>query len=209
MCGKSAQSGNGFSAAPGEARGSIERFAAGRDLRGGAVLHRLRPRLKRDHPIGDTIPVVAAAENLSPARRVFLHIFRWFALGIGVFAVVGPLQSMRGVYQHYSGRSLTQADILESTLRRSGTRGMGAEYDLYVRYRVGDRLVRHNVRVTSNAFRPPRRGGKIDLFVDPKSFEAEDDLRLDSWIMVILGAAAAAVLVGGFVGIGKKLRAAP
>jgi hypothetical protein len=42
--------------------------------------------------------------------------------------------------------------------------------------------------------------------VDPKTFEVEDDIRLSSWIMVLLGGVAAAVLVGGSIGIGRMLR---
>lgn len=152
------------------------------------------------------MPVVATA--LSPARRTFLRIWRWVALGLAIVSLAGPLDSTFWLYRHYSGKVITPADILEARLAHAGSKGMGATYDLYVRYQAGGREIHHNVSVTASVFSTPKAGDKIDLFVDPKTFDAEDDIRTDSWIMVLLGAAAAAVLVAGFVGIGRKLSAA-
>jgi hypothetical protein len=135
-----------------------------------------------------------------------MHVLRWLNLGLAVVCLVGPMNSTFWIYRHYTGEVLTRADILESRLIQAGTRGMGAKYDLYVRYRVGGRQVSHNVSVTASIFDTPRTGGNIGLFVDPKTFEVVDDIRLSSWIMVLLGGVAAAVLVGGSIGIGRMLR---
>jgi len=136
-----------------------------------------------------------------------LRVWRWVALGLAVVSIAGPLDSTLWVYRHYEGKVLTQADILQCRVNYSGNRGEST-YDLYVRYRTGGRTIRHNVTVSAYFLNRPRAGGKIDLFVDPKTFDAEDDIRTGSWIMVFLGAAAAAVLVAGFVGIGRMLRTA-
>jgi hypothetical protein len=58
-----------------------------------------------------------------------MHVLRWLNLGLAVVCLVGPMNSTFWVYRHYTGEVLTRA------------RGMGAKYDLYVRYRVGGRQV--------------------------------------------------------------------
>jgi hypothetical protein len=149
-----------------------------------------------------------ALPPLSPARRKVARVIRWLSLPLAAFVIAVPVMSMQALYREYAGKTLISADIVESELTRSGSRGMGAQYELYVRYKFGDHIVRNHLRVLVSSFSSPRAGGKIDLFVDPKTGGIQDDARSAAWFGVILGAVGGGLLIlVGFVATGKMLRA--
>jgi len=132
-------------------------------------------------------------------------VIRWLSLPLAAVAIAAPLASLHSVYDHYAGKVLELAEVLESRVARARSRGSGATYDLYVRYRWAGRPVENNVRVTS--FRSIHRRDHVRLLIDPRTGDAEDDLRSESWIMVGWGALAATFFViVGFVAMGRALR---
>ena len=141
-------------------------------------------------------------------RKKILIAIRWFSIPLAAFVAIAPVRSAIGMADRYSGKVQTVAVILESELRRAGTRGSGAEYDLYIRYPIENgRIVESNIRVMGDIFRSLRPGKKLTVFVDPKTHQAEDDLRLDSYFWSGLGALGAVVLfLLGFVATGRVLR---
>jgi uncharacterized protein DUF3592 len=152
------------------------------------------------------MPLVAPPA-LSPARKTTLRILRWLSLPLAAFVVAGAAWTTVKVYQQYSGKVLTQARIIDSTLTRAGKRGLGTEYNLYVEYRVGNRAVHNNIRVMVNSFRSMRPGNTIELFVDPETGQAQQDVRLAAWFGLLLAAAGATILVLiCFVAAGRMLR---
>lgn len=143
---------------------------------------------------------------LSVARRRTIQALRWISLPLAALCVGGPVDSLVWVYRHYAGKTLTEAKVLSATLKSSGTKGMGAWYDVYASYPVGFHNENGNVSV-SVSFRTLAAGDTLWLFVDPKTGEAEDDIRADSWVMLGIGILAATffVLVNFRYG-GKVLR---
>src|SRR5690242_1174062 len=125
---------------------------------------------------------------MSPARRRTAQVLRWFSLPLAVMALGGPLWSLASVYRHDAGKTVAEAKVLSARVTNGGSRGTGADYDLYVSYSVAGRAVRNNVRV--NSYRSLGAGDSIKLFVDPATGDAEDDIRLGAWMMLGWGALA-------------------
>ena len=98
--------------------------------------------------------------------------------------------------------------ILESELRRAGSRGIGAEFELYIRYSVdGGRQVESSMTATGDTFRSLRPGRRISVFVNPKTNRTEDDLRLDSYFLAGLGLSGGLLLFFvGFYATGRVLQ---
>ena len=144
----------------------------------------------------------------SAKRKTNLKVIRWLSLPMAAFVVIAPAWSAYDMAERYSRMVHTGAYIIESKLWRAGSRGLGVEWDLYVRYPIeGGRQVESNLRVRLNSFRDPRPGQKISVFVDPKSHRAEDDLRLESYCFAGLGLLGGALVYGvGFYATGKVLR---
>lgn len=148
-----------------------------------------------------------APPALSPARKTTLRVLRWFSLPLAAFVIAASAWSILSVYRQYSGKVLTPSRIIESTLTRAGKRGLGTEYNLYVEYRVGNRAVHNNIRVMVNSFRSMSPGNTIELFVDPATGQAEQDVRLTSWFGLLLAVMGATLLVLiCFVATGRMLR---
>ena len=137
---------------------------------------------------------MAGKSMLTPARRRTITVLRWIALPLALLCLGGPIVSLIRTYQHYAGMTLTKATIISATLQVAGNKGMGSSYDAYVSYAVNGHTERSNVTLTIS-FRSLAAGDTVAVFVDPKTGEAEDDSRPDSWVMVALGALAAAFFV--------------
>ena len=141
-------------------------------------------------------------------RRTKLIAIHWLSIPMAAFVIIAPVRSAVDLAGRYSRMFHTDALILESNLTRAGSRGIGAQFELYVRYPVEDgRKVESTLTVMGDTFRSLRPETKIGVFVDPKTHRAEDDLRLDSYFMIGMGAAGGLLLFFvGFYATGRVLR---
>lgn len=141
-------------------------------------------------------------------RKTILIAIHWLSIPLAAFVVFATARSAVDLAGRYSRMDHTEAVILESNLARAGSRGIGAQYDLYVRYPIeGSRKVESSMTVMGDRFRSLRPGKKISVFIDPKTHRAEDDLRLDSYFMTGMGAAGGLLLYFvGFYATGRVLR---
>jgi len=132
------------------------------------------------------------------------RVVQWISLPIAMFCLGAPLWSLMTDYKQYAGKSLTQAQVLSVRISSGRSRGSPGLYDAEVRYRVGNHFDERRLDVSTYKFLKP--GDTVGIFVDQKTGDASDDLRLESWEMAGWGMLAAIFFVAAFRVSGKLLR---
>jgi hypothetical protein len=148
-------------------------------------------------------PQPTSRSRLSATRRRTAIAIRWLSLPLAAFVTIAPLWSLRTDYQRAEHMILTPATVLDARVESAAR--TTTEWEAYVRYSVHGESVENSVTVWTPF--DLDKGDTIKLLVDPVTGDAEDDVRVSSWLMVICGLIAAAFFVlVGFWQMGVMLR---
>ena len=98
-------------------------------------------------------------------RKTVLIMLRWISLPLAAFVVIATAMSAIQLADRYAHMMHADALILESELRRAGSRGIGAEFELYIRYSGdGGRQVESSMTAMGDTFRSLRPGRRISVW---------------------------------------------
>lgn len=128
---------------------------------------------------------------------------RWLSLPMAASIAIASLWLLRSEYRRTEYLIPTTATVLEARVVSASR--VTTEWEAYLRYPVRGGSVDNTVRVWTPF--DLDQGDTITVLVDPKTGDAEDDLRPMSWVMAICGLLAAAFMVlAGFGLMGAMLR---
>ena len=128
---------------------------------------------------------------------------RWLSLPFAACLALASGWSLWSEHRRTGHLVPTAAEVIEA--RVQSTSRVATEWDAYVRYPTGDRVVENSVRIWTPF--DLDKGDTVRLLVDPVSGDAQGDVRAMSWVIAIAGILAVLFMVlVGFRQTGAMLR---